>query len=164
MLAVANVAIRFVLVDVALGRHIMDPSIGPANLMRYSYMLWINQIVNIIAVAVLKWSICAYLLVADFSKFYRAIVWFSIVLITAFNFLAPVLTLFGCTPLEANWNRGIKGKCWAKGTLPLSFTQGIMNVLTDVMYVVAPIIYLSQVQLPKRTQWSLRAVFLLSIA
>ncbi|CAI6258297.1 unnamed protein product [Periconia digitata] len=163
-MSVANVGLRFILVDTALGRHIMDPSIGPANLKKYSYFLWINQLVNIVAVAILKFSICAYLLVADFSKLYRAIVWFSILLIMAFNFLAPVLTLFGCTPLEANWNRAIKGKCWAKGTLPLSYSQGIINILTDVMYVVAPLIYLSQVQLPKRTQWSLRVVFLLSIA
>ncbi|PVI05908.1 hypothetical protein DM02DRAFT_667906 [Periconia macrospinosa] len=164
-LSVVNVALRFMLVDIALGRHFMDPSIGGLpNILRYSHLLWVNQIVNIIAVAILKWSICAYLLVADFSKLYRAIVWFSILLILAFNFLAPVLTLFGCVPLEANWNRGVKGKCWAKGTLPLSYAQGIINILTDVMYVVAPLIYLSQVQLPKRTQWSLRFVFILSIA
>lgn len=162
--AVANVALRFILVDAALGRHFKDPSIKPDDIVRYAKLLWINQIVNIVAVAVLKWSICAYLLIADFSTFYRAIVWFSILLITAFNFLAPVLTLFGCTPIDANWNRALKGKCWAKGTLPLSYSQGIVNIVTDVMYVVAPLIYLSQVQLPKRTQWSLRIVFILSIA
>ncbi|KAJ4299121.1 hypothetical protein N0V90_004365 [Kalmusia sp. IMI 367209] len=133
-------------------------------LMHYSYFLWINQIINIIAVAILKWSVCAYLLVLDFSKVYRAIVWFSILVITAINFLAPVFTLFGCAPLEANWNRGIKEKkCWAVGNLPLSYAQGIVNILTDVVYVVAPIIYLSRVQLPKRTQWGLRMVFLFSI-
>ncbi|KAF1952475.1 hypothetical protein CC80DRAFT_538163 [Byssothecium circinans] len=166
MMAIVNVAIRFILVDTALGRHINDPSIGPANLLRYSYYLWINQIINIIAVAVLKLSICTYLLVLDFSKTYRIVVWISIVLIVAFNLFAQVFTLFGCAPLDANWNiaKKAKAKCWAKGSLPLSYTQGIINVLTDVVYIVAPLIYLSQVQLPKRTQWGLRVVFLLSIA
>jgi len=166
MMSVVNVTLRFILVDTALGRHIKDPSVGFANIMKYSKYLWINQIINLVAVAVLKWSICAYLLVLDFSKLYRGIVWLSIVLITAFNFLAPVLTLFGCTPIDANWNIGMraKAKCWAKGTLPMSYAQGVINILTDVMYVVAPLIYLSQVQLPRRTQWGLRIVFVLSIA
>lgn len=133
-------------------------------LMSYAYHLWINQIINIVAVAVLKWSICAYLLVLNFSKVYRAIVWFSILVVTAINFLAPVFTLFGCTPIEANWNRGITDKkCWAVGTLPLSYAQGIVNIFTDLVYMIAPIIYLSRVQLPKRTQWGLRIVFLLSL-
>ncbi|KAJ4350391.1 uncharacterized protein N0V89_009012 [Didymosphaeria variabile] len=128
------------MVDNGLGRHIKDPSITLPMLMKYSYYLWINQIINIVAVAILKWSICAYLLVLDFSKLYRAIVWFSILVITAINFLAPVFTLFGCAPLEANWNRAIVNKkCWAVGTLPLSYAQGIVNVLTDVVYVVVSV-------------------------
>jgi hypothetical protein len=107
-------------------------------------------------------------------------------MVTAFNFLAPVLTLFGCSPFEANWNPGYPGKkkCWAKGTLELSYTQGVSNVITvrvmcrdtfelyrtnsltntqDVVYMAAPLIYLSRIQLSKRTQWGIRIVFLLSI-
>lgn len=133
--------------------------------MPYSYYLWIGQIVNIIGVALLKWSICAWLLVLNFSKVYQVIVWFSIALVTAFNFLAPVLTLFGCAPFEANWNVAYSGRkhCWAKGNIGLSYTQGICNVLTDVIYMAAPLIYLSQVQLSRKTQWGIRVVFLLSI-
>ncbi|KAF1969998.1 hypothetical protein BU23DRAFT_557171 [Bimuria novae-zelandiae CBS 107.79] len=163
-LSIVNTVIRFILVDNGLGRHFKDPSITRDMIMTYSYWLWINQTINIVAVAVLKWSICAYLLVLDFSTVYRAIVWFSILVITGINFLAPVFTLFGCAPLEANWNRGItEKKCWAVGNLPLSYSQGVVNILTDVVYVVAPIVYLSKVQLPKRTQWGLRVVFLLSL-
>lgn len=86
-------------------------------------------------------------------------------MVTAFNFLAPVLTLFGCSPLEKNWNFGYQGEshCWARGTLPLSYTQGISNIITDVVYMAAPLIYLSRVQLSRRTQWGIRVVFLLSI-
>jgi hypothetical protein len=160
-LNISATAINQVVVDAGLGRHIMDPSI---DIIRYSYYLWIAQIVNIIGVAVLKWSICAWLLVLNFSKIYQAIVWFSIALVTAFNFLAPVLTLFGCAPLEANWNYGYQPrKCWAHGTLWLSYTQGICNILTDVIYMAAPLIYLSQVQLSRKTQLGIRIVFLLSI-
>ncbi|KAE8833138.1 hypothetical protein HRS9139_04957 [Pyrenophora teres f. teres] len=86
-------------------------------------------------------------------------------MVAAFNFLAPILTLFGCAPLEKNWNFGYKGKghCWARGTLPLSYTQGISNIITDLVYMAAPLIYISRVQLSKRTQIGIRIVFLLSI-
>ncbi|KAF2622398.1 hypothetical protein BU25DRAFT_402772 [Macroventuria anomochaeta] len=161
LLNISATGINQVVIDAGLGRHFLDPSV---DVMRYSYYLWITQIVNIIGVAVLKWSICAWLLVLNFSKIYQAIVWFSIALVTAFNFLAPVLTLFGCAPLEANWNYGYQPRhCWAKGTLWLSYTQGICNILTDVIYMAAPLIYLSQVQLSRKTQWGIRIVFLLSI-
>ncbi|CAN9202843.1 unnamed protein product [Alternaria alternata] len=163
-LNIAATSLNQVVVNNGLGRHIMDPTVFP-NLRTYSYYLWITQIVNIIAVAFLKWSICAWLLVLNFSTLYRVIIWLSILMVTAFNFLAPVLTLFGCTPLERNWNFGYTGEshCWAKGTLALSYFQGISNIITDVVYMAAPLIYLSRVQLSKRTQWGIRIVFLLSI-
>ncbi|RYN23849.1 hypothetical protein AA0113_g2861 [Alternaria arborescens] len=163
-LNITATSLNQVVVNNGLGRHIMDPTVFP-NLRTYSYYLWITQIVNIIAVAFLKWSICAWLLVLNFSTLYRVIIWLSILMVTAFNFLAPVLTLFGCTPLERNWNFGYTGEshCWAKGTLALSYFQGISNIITDVVYMAAPLIYLSRVQLSKRTQWGIRIVFLLSI-
>ncbi|RYN82669.1 hypothetical protein AA0120_g9450 [Alternaria tenuissima] len=163
-LNITATSLNQVVVNNGLGRHIMDPTVLP-NIKTYSYYLWITQIVNIIAVAFLKWSICAWLLVLNFSTLYRVIIWLSILMVTAFNFLAPVLTLFGCTPLERNWNFGYTGEshCWAKGTLALSYFQGISNIITDVVYMAAPLIYLSRVQLSKRTQWGIRIVFLLSI-
>lgn len=41
--------------------------------------------------------------------------------------------------------------------------QGISNIITDVVYIVAPILYLSTVQLSRRTQWGLRLVFCLGL-
>lgn len=41
--------------------------------------------------------------------------------------------------------------------------QGVSNIITDLVYVVAPIIYLSTVQLHSRTQWGLRLVFCLGL-
>ena len=129
-----------------------------------NFALLTNRL-DIVAVAFLKWAICAWLLVLNFSKIYQGIIWLSILMVTAFNFLAPVLTLFGCSPIEKNWNYGYQGEshCWAKGTLPLSYTQGISNIITDIVYMAAPLIYLSRVQLSRRTQWGIRIVFLLSI-
>ena len=84
-------------------------------------------------------------------------------MVTAFNFLSPLLANVSCTPFEKNWNKGVPGKCWYKGSLGLTYMQGVSNILTDIVYVVSPIIYLSSVQLPRRTQWGLRVVFLLGL-
>lgn len=67
-------------------------------------------------------------------------------------------------PFETNWNLSLPPeKCWAHKSLGLGYTQGISNIVTDVVYMAAPIIYLSRVQLSKRTQLGIRIVFLLSI-
>jgi hypothetical protein len=101
-MGIANMGIRFVLVESGLGRHIKDPSITRENLMRCSYYLWVNSLINITAMALLMFSICVYLLALDFFKLYRYIVWLCILVILGVNFLSPILTLLRCTPMEAN--------------------------------------------------------------
>ena len=118
---------------------------------------------NLLAVSILKYSICAYLLALKFSKVYNIIVWLSIAMVTVFNFLLPLFSNVSCTPFEANWNRAVTGKCWYRSSQPVTYMQGVSNCITDVVYVVAPIIYLSNVQLSRRTQWGVRSVFLLGL-
>ncbi|KAF2265374.1 hypothetical protein CC78DRAFT_532450 [Lojkania enalia] len=163
-LNVVTAGIRIKTVVHGQGRHIGDPSISkPYDLLQYSYYLWINQILNLTAVAILKWSICAYLLALKFGTIYTSIVWLSIAMVVAFNFVIPMLGLFSCKPFEANWNKALKGRCFFKANMGLTYTQGVSNILTDVVYIVAPILYLSSVQLSRRTQWSLRIVFCIGI-
>ena len=142
----------------------MDPSVfNPDNIRTYSYYVYVGQIVNLIGVSILKYSICAYLLALKFSTVYTVIVWLSIAMVTVFNFLLPLFSNVSCTPFEANWNRAVKGTCWYSSTMAVTYMQGVSNCVTDVVYVVAPIIYLSSVQLSRRTQWGVRTVFLLGL-
>ncbi|KAF2011511.1 hypothetical protein BU24DRAFT_376734 [Aaosphaeria arxii CBS 175.79] len=161
---ISTVGLRFKTTDLALGRHILDPSIEkPKDIFAYMYYLYCSQVVNLIAMAVLKYSICSYLLVLKFSKVYTVIVWLSILMVTVFNLLLPFFGNVSCTPFEKNWNKALPGKCWYKGNQGITYMQGVSNCVTDVVYVVAPIIYLRTVQLPRRTQWGLRCVFLLGL-
>ena len=156
--------LRFKTTGFAQGRHIADPSIKkPEDMLGYSYFVWVGQIVNLMGVALLKWSICAYLLALKFSKIYTVIVWISILMVTVFNCILPLMGQLNCVPLEANWNRSMEGRCWYKGPEVLTYAQGITNIITDIVYVVAPILYLSSIQLPKRTQWGVRIVFALGL-
>lgn len=102
----------------------MDPSIKkPDDILKYMYYLWIGQVLNIIAVGVLKYSICAYLLVLKFSRVYLTVVWASILMVTTFNMIMPVMGCFCSTPFEANWNKSLKGKCFMKGGEALVYSQ-----------------------------------------
>ncbi|EUC30999.1 hypothetical protein COCCADRAFT_28182 [Bipolaris zeicola 26-R-13] len=144
------------------GRHIMDPSIRkPYDILQYSYYLWIGQTINIIAVAILKYSICSYLLLMRFSRVYLAIVWASILMVTTLNFVLPVMGMFCRTPFEANWNKSVKSKCFMTPNETITYTQGVSNCVTDLVYIAAPIVYLSTLQLRKRAKWRLRIVFCL---
>ncbi|KAJ4301340.1 hypothetical protein N0V90_003432 [Kalmusia sp. IMI 367209] len=181
LLNIAASGVRIKTVVHGQGRHILDPSISkPHDILEYSYYLWIAQILNLIAVTILKWSICAYLLALPFGLIYKIIVWGSVVMVLVFNLTMPMLGLFACKPFEANWNKGLKGKCFYKGGMGItydyysiriamdlltftSYCQGVSNILTDIVYIVAPILYLSTVQLSARTQWGLRLVFCLGL-
>ena len=122
---ITTAGIRFKTVHHGQGRHIADPSISkPHDILQYSYYLWIGQVINLIAVAVLKFSICAYLLALRFSRIYLGIVWASIVMVTIFNLIIPTMSVFCRTPFEANWNKAIEGKCFMNGSgLGIAYTQ-----------------------------------------
>ena len=92
---ITTTGIRFKTVHHGQGRHIQDPSISkPHDILQYSYYLWIGQVINLIAVAVLKFSICAYLLALRFSRVYLGIVWASILMVTIFNLIIPTMSVF----------------------------------------------------------------------
>jgi hypothetical protein len=148
--------------------------------LQYSYYLYVGQVINLIAVAILKLSICTYLLALPFGLVYKVVIYLSITMVAVFNFTLPIMGLLCAKPFEANWNKSIKGTCFYKSSTPLTYgppfeelslanntfsryMQGVSNILTDVVYVVAPIIYLSTVQLTSKVQWGLRLVFCLGL-
>jgi hypothetical protein len=101
-----------------------DPSITPGDFLNYSYFLWIIQIINLIGVAILKFSICAYLLPLKFSRVYLGFVWASIIMVFTFKLLIPIMSVFCYTPFEANWNKAMLGKWFlSTGATRLAYTQ-----------------------------------------
>lgn len=47
--------------------------------------------------------------------------------------------------------------------MALGYACAAANILTDLVFTLAPLIYISRVQLPRRTLWGVRVVFLLGI-
>jgi len=163
-LAVAGAACCYKMAEVGGGKHVWDPIMTPQNLEKYLYFLWLGQILNLYGMALIKLSVCAYIFMLDFSKGFRIIIWVSVVIHLGINFIFPTVILFGeCTPYSKHWDvtNTKPGSCWgAKPRVISGYSGAATNILTDMLYTLAPLVYIARVQLPKRTIWGVRAVFL----
>lgn len=146
------------------GKHVWDPFMTPQRLEKQLYYVWLSQILNLYGMALVKLSVCAYIFMLDFSKTFRIMIWISIVVHVGINFVFPTVVLFGeCTPYSKHWDvTGTKpGSCWGSEPRVISgYSGAAVNIATDLLYTMAPLVYISRVQLSKRTIWGVRAVFL----
>ncbi|KAF2628837.1 hypothetical protein BU25DRAFT_365834 [Macroventuria anomochaeta] len=167
LLAIVGAVFAYKTAEVGGGRHVWDPIQTPANLEEYLRWLWFGQLFNLYGMALIKLSICAYILMLDFSKGYRIVIWLSVVIHVGINFVFPSIILLGeCQPISKHWDvAGTQpGSCWGDKPRVISgYSGAATNMLTDLIYTVAPLVYVSRVQLPKRTLWGVRAVFLLGL-
>jgi hypothetical protein len=90
----------------------------------------------------------------------------TVVFITIFNFILPVILHFGsCRNFASGWDVRVKDKqCWPQlARTSIATAQSISNIISDLVYATAPIVYIRSIQLSSRVQWSVRAVFLMSL-
>ncbi|KAF1929961.1 uncharacterized protein M421DRAFT_381590 [Didymella exigua CBS 183.55] len=167
LLAIVGAAFAYKTAEVGGGRHVWDPIQTPANLEKYLKWLWFGQLFNLYGMALIKLSICAYILMLDFSRAYRIVIWLSVVIHVALNFVFPSVILLGeCQPISKHWDvAGTQpGSCWGDKPRVISgYSGAATNIFTDMIYTVAPLVYISRVQLPNRTLWGVRAVFLFGL-
>ena len=152
---------------------------------KYLYYLWIGQLLNLYGMALVKLSICAYIFMLKFSKGFNILIWISVVLHVGINLIFPTVILFGeCTvslnvrrsrhkltrcfhlsqPYTKHWKSAQSGSCWsAKPRIISGYSGAATNILTDLIYTAAPLVYIGRVQLNKRTVWGVRLVFLLGL-
>ncbi|KAJ8112140.1 hypothetical protein OPT61_g5426 [Boeremia exigua] len=148
------------------GRLARDPFLTVPQRAKMSRYLFTGQILNIYAMFLVKLSICAYLLALNFSKVYRRLSLGALVFVVIFNFIFPSASLWGlCRPLASRWDIRITDKvCWPITVrIAFGYMQSVSNIITDIFYATAPIVYLRQIQIKKRTQWGVRAVFLMAV-
>ncbi|KAH7093308.1 Alpha/Beta hydrolase protein [Paraphoma chrysanthemicola] len=168
VLAIAGAIACYKMAEYGGGRHIYDPIFqNMDNLKKYMYYLWVGQLLNLYGMALVKLSICAYIFMLNFSKGFRILIWVSVVIHIGLNFVFPTIILFGeCTPYSKHWDvtGQQSGSCWSTKPKVISgYAGAATNILTDLIYTIAPLVYISRVQLNKRTIWGVRVVFLLGL-
>lgn len=113
-----------------------------------------------------KLSICAYLLALNFSKTYRITICISLVVIVALLGIFPFVGhWWQCKPLKIRWDKRVHGNCWGGNQFKFwsNYLQTSTNVVTDVLFAAAPILYLRRVKLSKYTRIGVQGVFLCSV-
>ncbi|EUC43564.1 hypothetical protein COCMIDRAFT_38501 [Bipolaris oryzae ATCC 44560] len=164
VVAIAGGACCYKMAEYGGGKHVWDPFMTPPRLEKQLYYVWLSQILNLYGMALVKLSVCAYIFMLDFSKTFRVMIWISIVVHVGVNFVFPTVILFGeCTPYSKHWDvAGTKpGSCWGPEPRVISgYSGAAVNIATDLLYTMAPLVYISRIQLSKRTIWGVRAVFL----
>jgi hypothetical protein len=128
--------------------------------------MFFQRCFNLYAMLFAKLSICCYVLALNFSKTYRITIWISLVIIVLFLGLVPGIAHWSqCQPLKFRWDSRVKGHCYGGNELKyvMGYLQTITNVLTDMLYAAAPILYLRRVKLNKYTRIGVQGVFLCSL-
>ncbi|KAH9876723.1 hypothetical protein J1614_003855 [Plenodomus biglobosus] len=148
------------------GRLMADPWwLIPGHTSYELRIIFITQCLNVYAMFLVKASICAYLMALDFGPSYRVIIWISVAIVVSCNFIMMLILHFAyCRPYWSRWDFSVQGKCWPDAVSEVTaYLQIVSNIVTDLIYAAAPIVYLRHVQLSKRTQWGVRIVFLLAL-
>ena len=147
------------------GRLDADPFVTPARRVQAMRFLFYSQAISIYTTLIAKLSICAFLMVLNFSRWFRYVIWTSIVIVVACNFLVASVHLFGfCMPISMRWDPSVQGHCWPlKEKLASVITQGAANIVIDIVYSASPIVYIRQIRLPARTRWAVQIVFFLAL-
>ncbi|KAF2107379.1 hypothetical protein BDV96DRAFT_506219 [Lophiotrema nucula] len=151
------------------GRYLRDPfykNMSKADKRTLLHYMFVNQSTNLYIMGVVRLSICAYLMALNFSKSFRVVIWATTFVVVVCGFILPSINVFGwCVPMSMRWDPRVKGHCHSvKFRTSIAYTNAAANIATDVVFAAAPIIYLRSVKLSRRTQWGVRAVFLLCLA
>ncbi|KAF2708579.1 hypothetical protein K504DRAFT_502603 [Pleomassaria siparia CBS 279.74] len=144
------------------GRLDADPFLTLAQDIRNRRLIFIAGSLNMYVMFCAKMSVCFYLLVLDLSPVYRTVTITTAYFLILNGLILPMVSHWlSCNPVAKRWDDTIAGHCWP-AVFPVVVTsmQGAMNVITDVIYAAAPILYLRQVKLGRYTRWGVRAVFL----
>jgi len=148
------------------GRLDRDPFLTPDQVALAKKWLFFHRCFNLYALLFAKLSICCYVLALNFSRAYRIIIWISLVFILVSMGIIPLIAHWAlCHPLSSRWDARIKGKCLGGQEFKLrtGYMTTVGNVITDVLYAAAPILYLRRVQLSRYTRIGVQLVFLCSV-
>jgi hypothetical protein len=148
-----------------LGRHDNDPFLNAAQKRQSNQLNFASAVINMFSMFFVKLSASIYIMSLNFSKTYRAIVWVTIGIVIIGDLIIPDFIHWTlCRPLALRWDPRVHGSCWpVRVRLAGAYTQAVANIITDILYCIAPIVYLRRVQLSRRTQWGVRIVFLFAL-
>ncbi|WPH03301.1 Hypothetical protein R9X50_00617800 [Acrodontium crateriforme] len=165
VLALATALATWGLVEVALnhgiGRHIAY--LEPASFSYGVKMLRVGEFMLIMTTVSAKVSIALFLKRLFLtSKVWKWFLWIYIAFNSITSTLDAALIFPQCTPVEYNWNKGIKGHCWSNDAInAVGITQGTIAAATDFILSILPLVFLWTIQIPWKVKigiWCVMAI------
>lgn len=132
-----------------LGRH--EYYLNSAQRRLFHVVGWADWIQTFITLALMKISICLFLLrIVDTKHVVRGM-YALITCITLFTVVSIFLFLGVCRPLRAYWDVGVNGACLSNHQVEsVVLAQGILSVISDLILAALPAIFLRNIQIGLR--------------
>ncbi|KAF6228506.1 hypothetical protein HO133_008236 [Letharia lupina] len=134
-----------------LGRH--EYYLTSAQRRLFQVLGWADWIQTFITLALMKISICLFLLrIVDTKQVVRGM-HVVISCITLFTAVSIFLFLGVCRPLRAYWDVGVNGACLSNHQVEsVVLAQGILSIISDLILAALPAIFLRNLQIGLRTK------------
>lgn len=147
-----------------LGRHFL--TLDRAQAAHGVKLLRIAEFFLIFSTIFLKVSISLFLKRLFFtSKKWKIFFWCFIAFNSVTSAIDAVIIFPQCTPVEYNWNKGIKGHCWPDSVIDgTGIAQGSIAATTDFILSILPILFLWGIKLPRRVKFGICAIMALGFA
>jgi len=149
---------QFFGVKYGLGRHITLES-SPAEIRSFLIALYVNQIIYILAVALIKFSILTFIRRAFNVASTKLPAYVIGTVIMSWFIALELVGIFSCHPIHGFWDKTIPATC--VDTSKFFFGVGIPNIITDVMLIIYPIPFVWRLQMPTSQKIALSGVFTL---
>ncbi|KAL7275531.1 hypothetical protein RUND412_001515 [Rhizina undulata] len=142
-------AVAIVEVGYGAGKHRQD--IPPADFTHGMMLNYISQVLYVVATALVKMSICLFLLRLAATPTFRKICKGLLIFIGAYSALSAIGVSMTCIPVARIWDKTVEGECMSSDALTImAYGYSAVGMLTDFSLVFLPVPMLWRLRIPRR--------------
>ncbi|CAI6342510.1 unnamed protein product [Periconia digitata] len=150
------IGITFTMIDQGLGKHLWNLEDG--RLVPIIRFFYIAAIIYIAVLGILKASVILfYIEIFQQTPRFCIVAYSILVLIAANTIILCFVTAFACQPVEAFWNRDVKGTCLS---VPgIGNAVGASAIVQDIILLFLPIIFIQTLNMTRARKFAVGCVF-----
>ncbi|CAI7573379.1 unnamed protein product [Penicillium glandicola] len=155
-----TLAFNLLAVRYGYGQHVATLLVtGPDPAMALKYQI-VSEATNMFSMMALKMSLGMSFVRLRLGKGITWAIYVTMVVALMCNLCALVAILGQCRPMARAWNMALTGSCWSNKVKTVTwYVQSAGNILSDLIFTIGPLVYLSHVKVSRYHRWALRGVF-----
>ncbi|KAJ5970204.1 uncharacterized protein N7479_000122 [Penicillium vulpinum] len=161
---ILTLAFNLLAVRYGYGRHVATLLVtGPDPAVALKYQI-VSEATNMFAMMALKVSLGMSFVRLRLGERITWGIYVTVAIALLCNLCALIAILGQCRPMERAWNMGIPGNCWSNEVKTVTwYVQSAGNILSDLVFTIGPLVYLSKIKVSRYHRWALRGVFCLGL-